>query len=89
MDAVAQANDIDKTQLSNGHRKQRGKQLIELNECGTLMMKFVIIEKTTTSNEKSFWKSLVVLCEHVENNFMVSELNCGMENHCSRERTQR
>ena len=41
-----------------------------------------------TSNETTvFWNYFVVLCEHVENLF-VSELDYGLENHCSRERTQ-
>ena len=62
-----------------------GKQLIGLSEFPTLMMKFVIIGKTMTSNEKTvFRECFVVLCEDVENNLIVSELECGLENNCSR-----
>ena len=54
------------------------KQLIELNECLTVTMKFGIIGKTMTSIEKTvFWKSFVVLCESVENNLIVSEMESG------------
>ena len=35
-----------------------------------------------------FWKPLVVLCEHVGNNLMVSKLDYGLEKHCSRDRTR-
>ena len=67
----------------------KGRQLIELNECRILMMNLVIIGKTMTSNEDTvFWKYFVVLCESVENNHMGSELDYGLENYCSRERTQ-
>ena len=53
------------------------------------MMKFVIIGKTITSNERTvFWKSFVVLCELVGNNLMINELEFGLGFHCSRERTQ-
>ena len=59
------------------------------NECPTLMMKFVIIKKTMTSNEKTvLWKSLVVVWEFLKNNFLVSELDFGLENYCSRDGTQ-
>ena len=52
-------------------------------------MKLVIIGKAITSNEETvLWKSFVVLCEHVENDLMVNELEYGLENYCSRERTQ-
>ena len=62
---------------------------IELKEGWTLMMEFVIIGKTMTSNVKTvFWKDFVVLCEHVENNFLVNELDYGQEKYCSRKRTQ-
>ena len=37
--------------------------------------------------ENSFWKHFV-LCEHVENNLMVNELDYGLEKYCSRKRTQ-
>ena len=63
------------------------KQSIELNECRTLMIKFVIIGKTITSNKQFFWKYFV-LCQLVENNCMVSEMDYGLEKHCSRDRTQ-
>ena len=60
-------------------------KLSEENECRTLM-KFVIIEKTMTSNEKNvLWKSLVVVSELVENNLIVSELDYWLKNHCSRD----
>ena len=65
------------------------RQLIELRECRTLMMKFSIIGKTMTSNgETVLWKCFVVLCGHVENNPIVNELEYGLGFHCSRERTQ-
>ena len=64
------------------------RQLIERNDWRTLMMKFGIIGKTMTSNEKSFFGNTVVFYEHVESNFMVNELDFGLENHCSREITQ-
>ena len=35
-----------------------------------------------------FWKCLVSLCEHVQNNPMDSELGCGLDNHFSREPKQ-
>ena len=45
--------------------------------------------ETTTSNETTvFWKSFVELCESMEKNLIVSELDYGLENHCSRETTQ-
>ena len=51
-------------------------------------MKFVIIGKTTTSNEQNcFWKYLDVLCELAENYLMVSEQEYGLGFCCSRERT--
>ena len=66
----------------------REKELVELNECRTLTIKFGIIGKTITSNETTvFWKYFV-LCQLVENNCMVSEMDYGLEKHCSRERTQ-
>ena len=64
------------------------KQSRKLNECRTLMMKFGKVGKTITSNETTvFWKYFV-LCQLVENNCMVSEMEYGLEKHCSRERTQ-
>ena len=64
------------------------RQSIELNECRTLMMKIRIIGKIITSNETTvFWKYFV-FCQLVENNCMVSEMDYGLEKHCSRERTQ-
>ena len=66
----------------------KGKQSIEINECRTLMMKVGIIGKTITSNETTvFWKYFV-LWQLVENNCMVSEMDYGLEKHCSREKTQ-
>ena len=66
----------------------REKELVELNEYRMLLtIKFGIIVKTITSNERTvFWNSFVVLSEHVENNLMVSEVDYGLEKHCSRER---
>ena len=56
-------------------------QVIELNDYRTLMMTFGTIGKTMTSNEETvFWKSLVVLCEHVEKNLMVNKLDYGQKN---------
>ena len=64
------------------------KQSRKLNECRTLMMKIGIIGKTITSNETTvFWKYFV-LCQLVDNNCMVREMDYGLEKHCSRERTQ-
>ena len=52
------------------------KQLIEHEECQTLTMKFVIIGKTTTSNEQNcFWKYLDVLCELAENSLWSANRN--------------
>ena len=66
----------------------REKELIELSECHTLTMMFVINEKIATSNEETvFWKYFVVFYEHVENNLVVGEVDYGLEKHCSRERT--
>ena len=63
------------------------RQSIEINEYRTLMMKMGIIGKTITSNETTvFWKYFV-LCQLVENTYMVSESDYGPEKHCSRERT--
>ena len=65
----------------------REKELVELNECRTLAIEFGTMGKTITSNETTvFWKYFV-LCQLVENNCMVSEMNYGPEKHCSRERT--
>ena len=65
----------------------REKELVELNECWTLTIKFGIIGKTITSNETTvFWKYFV-LCQLVENNCRVSEMDYGLEKQCSRERT--
>ena len=70
-------------------KSSKERQLIKLHECRTLMMKFVIIGKTMTSNEETvFWKSSVVLFEQVENNLMVNKLGYGLENSCSREQIQ-
>ena len=64
------------------------KQSRKLNECRTLTIKFGIIGKTITSNETTvFWKYFV-LCQLVDNNCMVREMDYGLEKHCSRERTQ-
>ena len=64
------------------------RELIELSECHTLTMIYVINEKIATSNEKTvLWKYFVVFYEHVENNLMVGEVDYGLENPCSRERT--
>ena len=64
----------------------REKELVEHNKCRT--MKIGIIGKTMISNETTvFWKYFV-LCQLVDNNCMVSELEYGLEKHCSRERTQ-
>ena len=64
------------------------RQSIELNECRALMMKIGKIGKTITSNETTvFWKYFV-LCQLVKNNCRVSEMDYGLEKHCSRERTQ-
>ena len=66
----------------------REKELVEHNECRTLTIKFGIIGKTITSNETTvFWKYFV-LCQLVDNNCMVGEMDYGLEKHCSRERTQ-
>ena len=66
----------------------REKELVEHNKCRTLMTKIGMIGKTITSNETTvFWKYFV-LCQLVENNCMVSEMDYGLEKHCSRERTQ-
>ena len=57
------------------------KQLIELSECRTSMMKFAIIGKIETSNEKiDLWKYFVVFYEHVENNLTVGEVDYGLKN---------
>ena len=65
------------------------RKLIEHNKCWTLMMKFLIIGETMTSNAKTvLWKYFVVLCEYVENNFIVSEVEYGLGFSCSSERTQ-
>ena len=59
-------------------------QSVELNEYQMWMMKLVITGKTMTPNgKKVLWKYSVVLCESVENNPMVIELEYGLENHCS------
>ena len=52
------------------------KQLIEFNQCRTLMMNFGIIGKPLTANEKTVLceKYFVVLYEHVENILIVNEL---------------
>ena len=66
----------------------REKELVELNKCRTLMMKIGMMGKTITSNETTvFWKYFV-LCQLVENNCMVREMDYGLEKHCTRERTQ-
>ena len=54
------------------------------------MMKIGIIRKPMTSNERTFlWKHFAALCEYLKINFMVSELDYGLENRCSRKRTPR
>ena len=66
----------------------REKELVEHNKCRTLMTKIGIIGKTITSNETTvFWKNFV-LCQIVENKLFLSEMDYGLEKHCSRERTQ-
>ena len=66
----------------------REKELVEHKKCRTLTIKFGIIGKTITSNETTvFWKYFV-LCQLVDNNCMVSEMDYELEKHCSRERTQ-
>ena len=66
----------------------REKELVEHKKCRTLTIKFGIIGKTITSNETTvFWKYFV-LCQLVDNNCMVREMDYGLEKHCSRERTQ-
>ena len=65
----------------------REKELVEHNKCRTLMTKIGMMGKTITSNKTTvFWKYFV-LCQLVENNCMVSEMDYGLEKHCSRERT--
>ena len=61
---------------------------VELNKSWTLTIEFVIIGKTMTSNVKTVFGNFVVLCESVENNHMVNELDYGLENHRNRERTR-
>ena len=39
-------------------KDSKEKQLIELNECGTFMMKFGIIGKTRTSNGKTVYGNI-------------------------------
>ena len=69
-------------------KDSREKELVEVNECRTLTIKFGIMGKTIISNETTvFWKSFVV-CQLDKNNCMVSEMDYGLETHCSRERTQ-
>ena len=54
----------------------REKELVEYNKCRTLMTKIGMMGKTITSNETTvFWKYFV-LCQLVENNCMVSEMDC-------------
>ena len=66
----------------------REKELVEHNKCRTLMMKIGKIGKTITSNKTTvFWKYFV-LCQLVDNNCMVREMDYGLKKHCSRERTQ-
>ena len=66
----------------------REKELVEHNKCRTLMTKIGMMGKTITLNKTTvFWKYFV-LCQLVDNNCMVREMDYGMEKHCSRERTQ-
>ena len=66
----------------------REKELVEHNKCRTLMTKIGMMGKTITSNKTTvFWKYFV-LCQLVDNNCMVREMDYGLEKHCSRERTQ-
>ena len=66
----------------------REKELVERNKCRTLMTKIGMMGKTITSNKTTvFWKYFV-LCQLVDNNCMVREMDYGLEKHCSRERTQ-
>ena len=60
-------------------------QLIECNECRTLMMKFGMFGKIMTWYEKTLAGNNFVLCESVENNL---KLDYELENFCSRETTQ-
>ena len=39
--------------------------MVELNECRTLMMKFVIIGKTVTSNEKTVFEKTLLCYENL------------------------
>ena len=69
-------------------KSSREKELVEHNKCRTLMTKIGMMGKTITSNKTTvFWKYFV-LCQLVDNNCMVREMNYGLEKHCSRERTQ-
>ena len=53
------------------------------------MMKSGIIGKTMTSNGKNvFGKNFVVFYEHVQSNYMVNELDFGLEDPCARYRTR-
>ena len=66
----------------------REKELVEHNKCRTLTIKIGMMGKTITSNKTTvFWKYFV-LCQLVDNNCMVREMDYGLEKHCSRERTQ-
>ena len=66
----------------------REKELVEHNKCRTLMTKIGMMGKTITSNKTTvFWKYFV-LCQLVDNNCMVREMDYGLEKHCSRKRTQ-
>ena len=66
----------------------REQQLVIFNKFRTLTIKCVDIGKTITSIEITIYGNLNVLCEHMENNLMVNELDYGLENHCNRERLQ-
>ena len=61
------------------------KQLIELKECQLLILMFVIIGKIATSSEKTAFGNSMLLCEHVENNLFINELDYGQRKHCSME----
>ena len=69
-------------------KSSREKELVEHNKCRTLMTKIGMMGKTITSNKTTvFWKYFV-LCQLVDNNCMVREMDYGLEKHCSRETTQ-
>ena len=62
--------------------------MVEPIDCRTLLMIFVILGETMSSNEKKRLKFSRELSKQVENTIMVVELDFGLEICCSRERTQ-